>query len=244
MVSHEPYACVAVRIKHGTKLEITRYSQQITRRFHFDTQSTGRGVYERGPSPAPAALRSAPGVELHRMFAGRRLGRIALGCMPGALLCTSRTINCNPSQEQPGYAIPPESITALVDYKPIPSVSVQPRIQEHLLYCHYQTMLSLEDISCPTLKLAGARFNPCTLNSHGTNGVNLYYTAFELQSLATREKRMVTGLPEGARMEHLAWSPDGQKLAFSLRTSEVGDDSACRLWIMDVASASAAPVWP
>lgn len=64
------------------------------------------------------------------MFAGRRLGRIALGCMPGALLCTSRTIHCKSSQEQPGYAIPPESITALVDYKPIPSVSVQPRIQE------------------------------------------------------------------------------------------------------------------
>jgi len=178
------------------------------------------------------------------MFAGRRLGRIALGCMPGALLCTSRTIHCKSSQEQPGYAIPPESITALVDYKPIPSVSVQPRIQEHLLYCHYQPTLSLEDVSCPTLRLAGASFNPCTLNSHGTNGVNLYYTAFVLQSLATREKRMVTGLPEGARMEHLAWSPDGQKLAFSLRTSEVGDDSACRLWIMDVASAKAAPVWP
>ena len=177
------------------------------------------------------------------MFAGRRLSRLALGCAPGALL-TSCTVRCKASQEQPGYTIPPESITALADYVPIPSVSVQPRTQEHLLYCHHQPMLSLEDVSSPVLKLAGARFNPCTLNSHGAHGVNLYHTAFELQSLATREKRPVTGIPEGGRMEHLAWSPDGQKLAFSLRTSEVGDDSMCRLWIMDVASASAAPVWP
>ena len=42
----------------------------------------------------------------------------------------------------------------------------------------------------------------------------------------------------------MRWSPDGSKLAFSLRTSEAGDDAVGRLWVLDVASARAAPVQP
>ena len=133
----------------------------------------------------------------------------------------------------------------MVDAKPIPSASVQPRQQQMVLYLHHESMLTLEDVSAPVLKLAGARFNPVTLSAHGPNAPNLYHTALELQSLSgERERRPVAGIPPGARMEHFAWSPDGTTVAFSLRTSEVGDDDVGRLWLLDLASATAAPVQP
>jgi dipeptidyl aminopeptidase/acylaminoacyl peptidase len=139
--------------------------------------------------------------------------------------------------------MPPPEIQELADAKPIPAVSIQPRSRSHVLYLHHSPMLTLEDVSGPVLKLAGARFNPCTLSAHGTSGMNLYHTAIEVQDVASQEVRQVA-LPEGARLEHMRWSPDGSKLAFSLRTSEVEDDAVGRLWVLDVASAHAAPAEP
>ena len=144
--------------------------------------------------------------------------------------------------------MPPQEVAELADAKPIPSVSAQPRKREYLLYMTSSSMLTLEDVVAPVLKLGGARFNPCTLIPHGSGGINGYVSALEVQSIRTGERRAVSGLPESARIEHLTWSPDGSTLAFSLRTSETseeGDDSSiARLWLLDVATAAAAPVQP
>lgn len=151
---------------------------------------------------------------------------------------------CDSQDQQPGYQSPPPEIADLADAKPIAAISVQPRKHEKVLYMHHNPMLTLEDVSAPVLKLGGARFNPCTLVPHGAHGPNLYRHALEVQDVRTGETREVRGLPDGARIEHLSWSPDGSMMAFSVRTSEVGDDAASRLWLLDVDSATAAPAQP
>jgi hypothetical protein len=136
------------------------------------------------------------------------------------------------SCESSSYRLPPPSIVELADAKPVPAASFQPKMCEKVLYLQRTPMLALEDVAAPALKLAGARFNPCTLVHHGIHGPDLYYTSLTVQDVRTPQAplREVTGLPSGARIGHAAWSPDGRHVAFALRTSEHGDDAAARLW--------------
>ena len=146
--------------------------------------------------------------------------------------------------QQPGYQMPPPSVAELADAKPIPGVSVQPRKREYLLHMTSSSMLTLEDVSAPVLKLGGARFNPCTLIPHGGGGISGYHSALEVQSIQTGQRREVSGLPPNARIEHLTWSPDGTKMAFSLRTTEDGANATAQLWLLEIEAAAAAPVLP
>ena len=85
-------------------------------------------------------------------------------------------------------------------------------------------MLTLEDVTAPALKLAGARFNPCTLVHHGAHGPDLYTTELSVQDVATAATPVqVAGLPPNARIGHASWSPDGRSLALAVRTAETGD---------------------
>ena len=146
--------------------------------------------------------------------------------------------------QQPGYLMPPASVADLADATPIPSVVLQPRTREHLVHVTSSSMLELEDVVAPVLKLGGSRFNPCTLIPHGGSGVNGYHSGLEVQTIRSGDRRAVSGLPANARIEHLSWSPDGSKMAFSVRTSEYGNDAVAHLWMLDVAAATAAPVQP
>eukprot|EP00966_Prymnesium_polylepis_P305094 7049591-Prymnesium_polylepis.1 len=108
------------------------------------------------------------------------------------------------ANQQPGYQMPPASIAELADAKPIPSVSVQPVTCEHLLHIGFPSMLTLDDLVAPVLKLGGERFNPCTLIAHGGSGIGGYSTHLEVQTVRSGEKRSVSGLPPNARIEDLA----------------------------------------
>ena len=105
---------------------------------------------------------------------------------------------------QPGYRMPPPEVAQLADATPIPGVSVQPRERLYLLHMTSSSMLTLEDVSAPVLKLGGARFNPSTLIPHGGGGINGYHTALEVQEIKTGERRAVSGLPANARIERAA----------------------------------------
>ena len=196
------------------------------------------------------------------MFARSRLLAPAAGVAAGAVGLSQRSSMCE-SSVQPGYRLPPPSIVELADAKPVPAASIQPKLCEKVVYLQRTPMLTLEDVTAPVLKLAGARFNPCTLVHHGTHGPDLYWTSMAVQDVAasvaaaadggggaaapvasSANPQGVDGLPDGARISHAAWSPDGRSLAFALRTEESGDDAACRLWMLDVESATARPVQP
>ena len=143
-----------------------------------------------------------------------RLPRLArLVAAPAGIMCSRRAL-CDSAES---YREPPAEIVALVDAKPIPSASVQPRQQQMVLYLHHESMLTLEDVSAPVLKLAGARFNPVTLSAHGPNAPNLYHTALELQSLSGERERRARGDPAlAARVRrHLPPRPFNTRKTFA-----------------------------
>lgn len=165
-------------------------------------------------------------------FSIRSLCAVPLEAMLGRVHCDNES-----------YRLPPREIQALADANPIPQVTIQPRSHSKVLYMHYSTALNLEDLSAPVLKLAGARFNPCTLCSHGPSAPSLYYTGLEMQDVDTEEKRWVS-LPESPRMNHFRWSPDGSRMAFSLRITELGHNAIPKLWLLDLKGGTVAPVQP
>ena len=98
-------------------------------------------------------------------------------------------------------------------------------------------MLSLEDMSAPVLRLAGIRFNPFTLLKHGPHSPELYYTALALQDVKSGEKHAIP-LPENARINHISWSPDGSRVAFTVRTAEIGVEAVPKIHILDASTGS------
>ena len=97
-------------------------------------------------------------------------------------------------------------------------------------------MLSLEDMSARA-PLAGIRFNPFTLLKHGPHSPELYYTALALQDVKSGEKHAIS-MPENARINHISWSPDGSRVAFTVRTAEIGADAVPKIHILDASTGS------
>src|SRR5262245_46324539 len=123
------------------------------------------------------------------------------------------------------YKTPPQAIVDLVDAKPTPRASVSPD-NKWVLLMDYPPLVPLSEISAKELRLAGLRIRP------PTNGPsrNAYFTQITLQSLADSTKRAIPGIPQGAKLASVTWSPDASKIAFT-----VTDDKNVELWMTDVA---------
>ena len=65
--------------------------------------------------------------------------------------------------------------------------------------------------------------------------------AQRLELLDARAKapapRLIRGMPDGARIADVEWSPDGATIAFTLTETD-----AIRLWLADVRTATARPI--
>jgi len=174
------------------------------------------------------------------MWSRRLFAPAAAATLSGAL-GRHRSL-CDTSTAQPGYRLPPPELVALADANVPPAPSIRPKRHDKIVYFQRAAMLTLEDVTAPALKLAGARFNPCTLVHHGAQGPDLYTTELSVQDVATAATPVhVAGLPPNARIGHASWSPDGRSLALAVRTGETGDDAAARLWLLDVSSDEAPP---
>ena len=69
-------------------------------------------------------------------------------------------------------------------------------------------------------------------------GVRRYnYTALALQDVKSGEKHDIP-LPENARINHISWSPDGSRVAFTVRTAEIGADAVPKIHILDASTGS------
>ena len=112
-----------------------------------------------------------------------------------------------------GYQTPPDPLPAIIDAPPTPQVLMSPD-RQWMLLLESPNLLSLADLSEPELRLAGRRISP------RTNG-------------PTRD-RPVTGLPDGAGVGGVRWSPDGRRIAFALTSG-----SAIELWVAEVVDGKA-----
>lgn len=130
------------------------------------------------------------------------------------------------AQDSPrmSYQIPPDHLSTLVDAPSTPSVSVGPE-REWLMLMQRPELPSIEEVAAPEKRLAGLRLNP---RNTGPSRAR-YYNALAFQPLPDGEKITVTGLGTNPRISNLDWSPDGEKVAFTLTFPD-----RIELWMVEV----------
>lgn len=148
----------------------------------------------------------------------------SLGLLLLASLCASVF-----AQENLPYQKPPQSILALADFQRAPAVVMDSK-KTVMLLSFRDTYKTLTDLSQTELRLAGLRINPITNIASATNYINNLKIRKTSESVDTQVK----GLPNGALITHIQWSPNEKKIAFT-NTGAKGVE----LWVIDVDSASA-----
>lgn len=132
------------------------------------------------------------------------------------------------------YQTPPANVARLVSAPPFPSVSLGPD-RVTLLLQTPRVFPAIAEVAEPELRLAGLRINP---KNGALSGVRYIERLALLDSKTPGAKpRAIRGVPTGARIADVRWSPDGKYLAFS-----VVEDAAIRLWIADASTAAATAV--
>lgn len=122
---------------------------------------------------------------------------------------------------------PPEPINQLLNAPAPPIIDLSPD-REWLIELEKPTLVPIAFLGETEIPLAGLRVNP-KINAPARKST---YQSLTIRSLAEGGNTVTVHLPENPRIGYLKWSPDSQKLAFTL-TQETG----LELWVLDVTSA-------
>eukprot|EP00898_Chlorokybus_atmophyticus_P008599 jgi/Chlat1/8740/Chrsp9S08567 len=144
------------------------------------------------------------------------------------------------------YQMPPAEIAAIVDAEPSPNVSISPQ-RNVLIYLHRPSLPSIAELARPELRLAGLRIDPdSNSRSRMTSYTKITVADLGSQGFPTNERPLV-GLPAGAKLNYVSWSPDGKHIAFSVRASDEeeqarGKREPLSLWVANVATCTTKPL--
>lgn len=141
-----------------------------------------------------------------------------------------------------GYRLPPKEIRDIVDAPPLPALSFSPK-RDKIIFLQRRALPPLEEIARPEEKLAGLRIDgSCNSRSRMS-----FYTGITIHSLSDDGKlgpaKEVHGFPDGSKINFVSWSVDGQHLSFSVRVDELGNDSKMKVWVADVETGEARPLF-
>ena len=132
------------------------------------------------------------------------------------------------------YQMPPKEIADLLDAPPTPQVSIDPT-KEWMLIQDYPSLISIDELAQPELRLAGIRFNS---KNHGPSR-SYFKTGLKLLNIHTKKEFKIQGLPDKLKIHSISWSPSGNYIAF-INMQDTGQD----LWFIDVNSKSAKKLIP
>ncbi|XP_009774674.2 probable glutamyl endopeptidase, chloroplastic isoform X1 [Nicotiana sylvestris] len=147
------------------------------------------------------------------------------------------------SASETGYRLPPREIRDIVDAPPLPALSFSP-LRDKILFLKRRSLPPLSDLARPEEKLAGVRIDgKCNTRSRMS-----FYTGIGIHHLmedgSLGPEKEIQGLPEGARINFLTWSNNGQHLAFTVRLDEDdGSSSKLRVWVANVDTGKARPLF-
>jgi dipeptidyl aminopeptidase/acylaminoacyl peptidase len=148
-----------------------------------------------------------------------------------AVFVSAASVSATSHADDATYQRPPKVVASFVEAAPIPLARLGPDRQT-LLLATPQAFPSIAEVAEPELRLAGLRINP------RNRAAARRPFAQRLELLDIRAKapaaRPIRGLPDGARIADLEWSPDGASIAFT-----VTEIDAVRLWVADVRAATA-----
>lgn len=133
------------------------------------------------------------------------------------------------AQEKLTYQKPPKEILELVDVPLAPSVWIDSKGENVLLF-YRDAYKSIAELSEPELRLGGLRINPKTNIGSRTRFSN----NIMVKKATEKDARQVTGIPENARLSSFTFSPNQKMVAF-LNTSENG----VTIWIADIEKGTA-----
>ncbi|MBD3347820.1 MAG: prolyl oligopeptidase family serine peptidase [Candidatus Eisenbacteria bacterium] len=142
------------------------------------------------------------------------------------------------ASESDGYMLPNQTLVDIIDARRTPWVTLGPKRQWMLLR-ERPGYPSIAELAERELRLAGMRFKPdqdAESRTWSANGLKLL-SVDEVRGGEIAElppEIPVAGLPSDPRIENVAWSPDGSKVAFTNTTS-----TGVELWMLDVEDAEA-----
>lgn len=154
-----------------------------------------------------------------------RINRIVLTGLAISLITFSNL----QSQEGTPYMLPPDGILSIVDAPATPSLSIQPQ-GDVMLLLDNPSMSGIDELAAAELRLAGIRFDPSTGGPSRTS----YNTGISIVNIDGTNERRIGELPDGAKINNIRWSPDGQSIAFLNTTGE-----GIELWVANIQSAKA-----
>ncbi|KAG2450262.1 hypothetical protein HYH02_004773 [Chlamydomonas schloesseri] len=160
-----------------------------------------------------------------------------------------------------GYKLPPPEIASIVDAPAQPALSYSPdrKLVGAGAGVGLGAAMADEGCSCglppiyemarPELKLGGVRLDPDLYASSKMS----YYTGIsivpstEVVPAPADKCHHITGYPPGSWLNYVSWSPDGSKIAFTVRSPGGPGDPPRRpleLWLADPATGAARPALP
>jgi len=128
------------------------------------------------------------------------------------------------AQEKLDYQLPPQEIVDLIDAPPTPSVKIHPK-GKWMLFLELPNLPSIEHVARKEMRIGGIRIDP------KTNGQSRswYYNNIKLFSVDENKEFNLTGIPNDPMIENVNWSPDGNKIAFTITKS-----NGIELWMADL----------
>ncbi len=143
----------------------------------------------------------------------------------GGMTCGSAT-----AVDAVRYQVPAQAIVDMIDAPQIPQTLLSPN-RDWLLLLERPALPPVAELAQPEIRLAGLRINPRNNNQSRTGQA----TGIKLIRITDRVEKMITGLPQGARIGDAQWSPDGRRIAFTLVK-----DTAIELFVADTANGAVA----
>ncbi|XP_010544967.1 PREDICTED: probable glutamyl endopeptidase, chloroplastic isoform X2 [Tarenaya hassleriana] len=140
------------------------------------------------------------------------------------------------------YRLPPSEIRDIVDAPPLPALSFSPH-RDKILFLKRRALPPLADLARPEEKLAGIRIDgQCNTRSRMS-----YYTGIGIHQLMADgtlgPEKEISGIPDGGKINFVTWSNDAKHLAFSVRVDENGISSKPRVWVANVETGEARPLF-
>ncbi|KAK7337522.1 hypothetical protein VNO77_18101 [Canavalia gladiata] len=141
------------------------------------------------------------------------------------------------------YRVPPPAIKDIVDAPPVPALSFSP-LRDKIIFLKRRALPPLSELAKPEEKLAGIRIDgKCNTRSRMS-----FYTGIGIHQILPEgtlgPEIEVHGFPDGAKINFVTWSPNGQHLSFSIRVNEQdSDNSKLTVWIADVETGTARPLF-
>jgi len=130
------------------------------------------------------------------------------------------------------FQMPPEEVVRIVDTAPAPDVSLSPD-RSMMLLLQRSGLPTIEELAQPELRLAGIRINPA--NNGPSRAAS--FIGLELYHIENDTTTPIQGLPAGALIRNVSWSPDNTRIAFTISTHR-----SIELWTAHTETAQASRV--